>query len=753
MCPPFRRATTPVSPSVSVMNLFIKAIVQMDSSHLKEIHDRVVHSPQVVDAVAQANSSLQAARKMVERIVGVQRWLVVSLIGFFISVFFPFIFPMGMHMDEESLKNLQAAVAETGRSLGSDAKKRRPVILLPTHKSHVDYMALADLFLINHLPIPLIVAGDNLNMPMVGSLLHGGGALFIRRSFAGDKVYSAVFNETVIELLKSNHIVGCFIEGGRSRSGKLLTPKAGFMKAVVDSVLDGHVEDALLVPIAFSYGRVVEAKSMMQEMSGGVKKKEALGASLRSIVHLIRTTFWGAACFGSIEVSVAKGFSVREHLRSREAPMEQPADTPAGFDLDAVQQPGTAVYRLKSSDRRMSIVLDQSTVQDKKTRVQLALSLGFRSLHECNRVGVIQGTALVGTVLLMHKDRGLKISDLVEKVEWLRRELVSRGANVQATKSVEDTVAEVVDKIMWGSGRARLVKKHKSVVMTGLFTPMETLELSTFRNNLIHLFVQDAVVAVSLHAALMRAHEPGTSVPGSPESSVSRHVPIDVTHRWTPLCDVANSAQFLSVLLKHEFIYKPIAPSATASPYRRGDSSVLATPSSAFSDNFRSVVTYMRQRGVLETRADPETVELAKIGHKGKALWEFLCGLLFPFIDSYYLTLLGCYVNVGEGMQMSTLVPKIQELGENLYMNNLMDHYDAIAKDTVNNALTAFADIGLLAVESVEGTREKMIKLKAPKPEVLQTIELLHSFRKGRGKIGSESPHLIADAVDLGRSL
>ena len=716
-------------------------ITQMDCHHLSEIREAVVNSQQVRDAVAQAGSTWTAAKRMFDRIVGVHRALIIIVVGFLLSLVFPLIFPMGMHLDEESFYNLKMALAETGRLSGhspKDGKSKRPVILLPTHKSHIDYLAICLLFGIRNLPMPLIVAGDNLNIPFLGSILHGGGAMFIRRSFAGDKVYSAVFNETMVQLLHNNHVLGCFIEGGRSRSGKLLTPKAGFLKSVVDSVLDGQVEDALLVPIAFSYGRVVEAKSMVQEMSGGAKKKEALWDTLRSMVQLIRSTFWGAACYGSIEISVAKAFSVRDHLRSREAKANSHEEAAAdGFDLDAVQQPGTASYRLKSTtDRKLSLVFDPQQA-DKKTRVQLALSLGFRSLHECNRVGVILGTALVGTVLLMHKDRGLKISDLVEKVEWLRKEIVSRGGRVQSTKTVEETVAEVVDKIMWGSGRARLVKKHKSVVMTGLFTPMETLELSTFRNNLIHFFVQDSVVAVALHAALVR--ERGEA---------------EFWSKSVLITDVSQSAQFLSVLLKHEFIYKPINNGPSNTPLttaaRKDDPSATTA---VFSDNFRSITAYMKDRHVLESDDTPDRV---KIGVKGRPLFEFLCGLMFPFIDAYYLTLLGAYVYIAaEDMEMNALITKIQELGENMYMNNLMDHYDAIAKDTVNNSLSAFADIGIISVESAapEGSREKRIKFKVAKTDVLQTIELLHSFRKGKGKMGSEVPHLIADAIELGRSL
>jgi hypothetical protein len=158
----------------------------------------------------------------------------------------------------------------------------------------------------------------------------------------------------------------------------------------------------------------------------------------------------------------------------------------------------------------------------------------------------------------------------------------------------------------------------------------------------------------------------------------------------------------------------------------------------------------MKERNVISQSDSEENVQ---VGETGRELFEFLCGLLFPFIDAYYLTLLGAYVFIADQMEMNALISKIQELGENMYMDNLMDHYDAIAKDTVNNALSAFTDVGLIAVESPEGSRVKNIKFKVPKTDVLQTIELLHSFRKGKGKIGSETPHHIADAIELGRSL
>ena len=105
------------------------------------------------------------------------------------------------------------------------------------------------------------------------------GAFYIPRSFKGSAVRRAVFQAYVQGLLKEGHSIECFVEGGRSRSGKLLPPKVGFLRVLVDMVNDGDIEDVLVLPVSFSYDRIVENASHIRELSGAKKR---LFASHRS---------------------------------------------------------------------------------------------------------------------------------------------------------------------------------------------------------------------------------------------------------------------------------------------------------------------------------------------------------------------------------------------------------------------------------------------------------------------------------------
>lgn len=107
-----------------------------------------------------------------------------------------------------------------------------------------------------NLTIPHVVAGDNLKLPVVGSILRHSGAFFIRRQFGEDGLYKTLFMEYLGTILSTGSSIECFIEGGRSRSGKLLAPKLGFLKSLCELVETERVEDAILFPIAISYDKV-----------------------------------------------------------------------------------------------------------------------------------------------------------------------------------------------------------------------------------------------------------------------------------------------------------------------------------------------------------------------------------------------------------------------------------------------------------------------------------------------------------------
>src|SRR5262249_15377184 len=153
-------------------------------------------------------------------------------------------------------------------------------VLLPSHKSHLDYILLSYVFFENGLQCPLIAAGDNLAFWPAGPLLRRCGAFFIRRSFKGARLYTTLVDSYVRKVLREGYAIEFFIEGGRSRSGKLLPPKAGLLSMVTEAA-DGAHADVAYVPISIGYERVVEQRSYVHELSGGEKEKEDAGALLK----------------------------------------------------------------------------------------------------------------------------------------------------------------------------------------------------------------------------------------------------------------------------------------------------------------------------------------------------------------------------------------------------------------------------------------------------------------------------------------
>ena len=101
-----------------------------------------------------------------------------------------------------------------------DVAKEKVVVYVPCHRSHFDYLLLSYICYEQGLQLPHIAAGINLNMPVVGPILRRGGAFFLRRSFKGNRLYAAVFDAYLGQILHRGYSIEYFVEGGRSRTGR-----------------------------------------------------------------------------------------------------------------------------------------------------------------------------------------------------------------------------------------------------------------------------------------------------------------------------------------------------------------------------------------------------------------------------------------------------------------------------------------------------------------------------------------------------
>ena len=162
------------------------------------------------------------------------------------------------------------------------------IVYVPCHRSHADYLLLSYQLYRSGVVVPHIAAGVNLNLPVLGPLLRRGGAFFLRRSFKGNALYSVVFNEYIAQLIERGVPLEYFVEGGRSRTGRPLAPRAGMLAMTVRAYLRAPRRPVLFQPVYIGYEKLMEGKSYIGELSGKPKEKESWWGLLTGMRQVLR---------------------------------------------------------------------------------------------------------------------------------------------------------------------------------------------------------------------------------------------------------------------------------------------------------------------------------------------------------------------------------------------------------------------------------------------------------------------------------
>ncbi len=165
------------------------------------------------------------------------------------------------------------------------------IIYVPCHRSHMDYLLLSYVVYRKGFAVPHVAAGVNLNMPVIGRYLRKGGAFFLRRSFKGDALYAAVFTKYLGIMMARGHPLEYFIEGGRSRTGRLQSPRTGMLSMTVRSFLYDPKRPVIFVPVYFGYERIVEGRTYIGELSGRPKEKESVAGLIKATASVLRSKF------------------------------------------------------------------------------------------------------------------------------------------------------------------------------------------------------------------------------------------------------------------------------------------------------------------------------------------------------------------------------------------------------------------------------------------------------------------------------
>lgn len=258
-----------------------------DLSHRRTLVDQILACAQVAAAIRAAVATgtpqrriERAARKAAYRIASDMSYPVIRFLDRLLTWFWHRIYEGVRVAGIEHFEGL----AET-----------HTLIYTPCHRSHLDYLLLSYVLYRRGFMLPHIAAGDNLDLPVVGRILRGGGAFFMRRRFGGDAVYTAVFSEYLYQMFRRGHAVEYFVEGGRSRTGRLLPPHRGMLRMTIAAHRRGLPRPIAFVPVCFAYEKIVEADAYVDELRGAAKHRETVRGVLRSL-RLARESF------GSVQV-------------------------------------------------------------------------------------------------------------------------------------------------------------------------------------------------------------------------------------------------------------------------------------------------------------------------------------------------------------------------------------------------------------------------------------------------------------------
>ena len=332
------------------------------------------------------------------------------------------------------------------------------IVYLPNHRSHIDYLLLSYFVSAEGLAPPHIAAGANLNFPIVGPVLRRGGAFYLRRTFKGEPLYAAVFREYLHTMLAKGFPIAYFIEGGRSRSGRTLSPKGGLLGMTLESFMRDHPRPLLLVPVYFSYEKLLEGRTLTAELEGQPKRRESL-LELIGVARNLRRIY------GSVHVNFGEALSLDQFL-------------------DGVA-PGW--HALEGEARR-------DTARRFTPPLALEMARRINSAVVVNPINLF-AMAIVGSPRYAQDERAI-----AQQIEWLKTILTRRPYSDRAVLTPYEPAAVIAEALKLGFA-TRIDDPLGDVISV---PGSEIAALNSLRNNVLHAFALPALVA-SLLAGMREA--------------------------------------------------------------------------------------------------------------------------------------------------------------------------------------------------------------------------------------------------------
>lgn len=374
------------------------------------------------------------------------------------------------------------------------ALRRGTPVLVPCHRSHIDYLLLSSVLFRQDIVIPHIVAGINLSFWPMGAIFRRLGAFFIKRSFTGDHLFPAVFSAYLGQLVRDGFPLEFFIEGGRSRTGKMLPPKLGVLGMIMDAASQTRREDfdVTFLPVNICYEQIAEENAYARELAGEKKKDESFKDVAR-VPRVLRSRF------GRVYLRIGEPISANEILETLPGPWAE-----------------------LNRERRQEVLGD----------------LGEQILHRINEQAVVLPTSLVAAALLAQTRRGIRRETLLSRTRRFRMFLEKAGIEASATLENPEWALEQALKRFLASKKVSIIEDESGPIYR--ITDEGRSILDYYKNTVLQPFVPASLLALAIRLAVRErpdALQNGAKVP-----------PV-------VLQDVLPTVQTLMYLFRYEFIF------------------------------------------------------------------------------------------------------------------------------------------------------------------------------------------------------
>jgi len=622
----------------------------------------IIRSRRVQDAIKEVAASEgvqqavieKRAQAVLDRMAHTLTLKIVRAVGWFLRKVWRQIFQV-IHVEEQGIEKIRTVLTNG------------PIVLIPTHRSYLDFLLISYIFYEYDLPLPHIAAGEDfLAVFFVNWIFRNSGAFFLRRSFKSDTLYLALFTEYVQRLVSDWSPVEFFIEGKRSRTGKSLHPKFGLLGMCLDPYLQQKVPDITFVPISISYERVIEAELYSNELMGEQKIKESFKGLIQARKILKMN-------FGRIHVIFNEPISAKQ-FTDQFILHKEPSNNNNANIIRLQEGEGSSSSSKSATQVHKPLNLSE---EDKKLLVQ---SLAYTISLQLNKGLVVTPTSLVASVLLTHR-KGISSDDLTAQVDWLRDYVEKRNGFV----SFEGTTHDLMDHAL------KLLNNNLHIVR-GNYVPATSgvngkqnqalLILDYYRNQIVHLFAQEAMIAISINSLIFHHHKGNIAAP------VDRK-------------DLVNSAKFLRQLLWLEFV---------------------TDPSTSIEQDMLDTIESMVKRGFLVNDKSNNSV-IINSGSEG--YFSFLCHFFWPLVDTYWVSALSLFsLQPHNGVKKRLHLQRTQWLGERMFNEGKLAFYETCSMEALLNTLELFQNWRVIQCKDDDdskkvpmGSKGRLRRTKSPPPE------------------------------------